>query len=121
MSGKKNMLFRQQTRDQVLQEACRDTWKQFMVDTLCMTLNDKQVMGKGVLGWLRLRIVCSAWMKVIDYYEPALGGGDEADYFRDKMDEHLQKIANKHETIEPFKVRYPWIADIVYGKKRPKL
>lgn len=116
-SNKQNYVARKQTREDVLQEALRDTWKQFMVDTLCMTLNDKSVMKKNVFGWLRLRIICSAWMDVVDYYSPALSTKGEGDYYRTKMDEHLQRIAKDHDTIEPFEVRYPWLAKITYDKK----
>ena len=49
--GKKNdFLARKKEKERLLQEATRHTFVQYMTDTLILTLNDPEVMGKDVFG-----------------------------------------------------------------------
>ena len=72
------LLKRQKSVMDVTQTATRDTYKQFMVDTLVSTLNDSDVMGHDVFGAKRMNNVIEAWMARFDYFLLALGKSDEA-------------------------------------------
>lgn len=48
--AKNGYLARRKVRDGVLQDATRQTYQQYMTDTLILTLNDPEVMGKDVFG-----------------------------------------------------------------------
>lgn len=50
----------QKKRERVLQDATRQTFVQYMTDTLLFTLNDPEVMGKDVFGYARLKKVLDA-------------------------------------------------------------
>lgn len=52
--GKKNdYLARQKAKSRTLQDATRQTFVQYMTDTLMFTLNDPEVLGKDVFGHAR--------------------------------------------------------------------
>lgn len=108
----------QKKRDRVLQDATRQTFVQYMTDTLIFTLNDPEVMGKDVFGYARLKKVLDAWGKCYDQYFDALTLKPEADYFREKMDEALRRIIPKGEVFVPFESRYDWLPEILYGEKK---
>ena len=74
----------QKARDRVLQDATRQTFVQYMTDTLLFTLNDPEVMGKDVFGYARLKKILDAWGAKYDLYFEALTLADEADYYRQK-------------------------------------
>ena len=80
------------THDRILQDATRQTFVQYMTDTLLFTLNDPEVMGKDVFGYARLKKILDAWGAKYDLYFDALTLKDEADYFRQKMDDTLRRI-----------------------------
>lgn len=88
-------------------EAERDTYRQFMIDMFSVTLNDPDVMGKGVLGEDRLVKLLSAVGKNYDIYHEALEKSPLADVVQEKLDSKLKKIFKSH--YDPFPVRYPWI------------
>lgn len=96
----------QKKRERVLQDATRQTFVQYMTDTLLFTLNDPEVMGKDVFGYARLKKVLDAWGAKYDLYFDALTLKDEADYFRQKMDD--------------FEERYQWLPLITYGEAGKK-
>ena len=83
--GKNGYLQRQKNTVNVYRQAEKETYIQFMTDTLILTLNDPAVMGKDVFGEKRIRRVVEAWGKVFDKYHGALEKGDEQDYWQIKM------------------------------------
>ena len=107
------LLKRQKSVMDVTQTATRDTYKQFMVDTLVSTLNDSDVMGHDVFGAKRMNNVIEAWMARFDYFLPALGKSDEADYYQEKLDRSLQKTFGK-DGVQPFSERYEWLKQQKY-------
>lgn len=115
MSG---LIKRQQARDSVMNEAIGDTWKQFMIDMVCLTLNDPEIMNKDVFGYDRLMVVCNGVLKKCDQYKNALTKHEDADYLRDTMDKEMLRIAKHPSRVIPFETRYPWIYKIIYGKKK---
>ena len=107
-------------RDRLLQDATRQTFVQYMTDTLMCVLNDPDVMGKDVFGYARLKKVLEAWGKCYDLYFDALTVKDEADYFRQKMDDTLRRVVPEGEEFFPFEQRYEWLPLITYGEAGKK-
>ena len=117
--GKRNgYLARQKVRDGVLQDATRQTYQQYMTDTLILTLNDPEVMGKDVFGYKRLKKVLEAWGKCYDRYFDALTKNPEADYAREKMDRLMKQICGDSGDFVPFEERYEWLPEITYGQQK---
>ena len=94
-------------------QAEKETYIQFMTDTLMLTLNDPEIMGKDVFGEKRIRKIVMAWGKVYDRYHGALEKGDEADFYQVKMDEALKRLLGE-EGFVPFEERYEWIRRTMY-------
>ena len=116
--AKNGYLARRKVRDSVLQDATRQTYQQYMTDTLVLTLNDPEVMGKDVFGHARLKKVLEAWGRYYDQFFDALTLNPEADYSRAKMDEALKRICGDSGDFIPFEQRYDWLPEIRYGHKR---
>ena len=116
--AKNGYLARQKVRDGVLQDATRQTYQQYMTDTLILTLNDPEVMGKDVFGYKRLKKVLEAWGKCYDKYFDALTKNPEADYAREKMDRLMKQICGDSGDFVPFEERYEWLPEITYGQKK---
>ena len=100
--AKNGYLARRKVRDGVLQDATRQTYQQYMTDTLILTLNDPEVMGKDVFGYKRLKKVLEAWGKCYDRYFDALTKNPEADYAREKMDRLMKQICGDSGDFVPF-------------------
>lgn len=109
---KSGFLQKQKNTVDTYRQATKDTYIQFMVDTLSVTLNDPNVMGKDTFGKRRLTKVIEAWMETYDQLVAAISDCDEADYYQVKMDERLKQIFGA-DAVEPFAQRYPWL-------KKPK-
>ena len=106
--GKNGYLQRQKNTVNVYRQAEKETYIQFMTDTLILTLNDPAVMGKDVFGEKRIRRVVEAWGKVFDKYHGALEKGDEQDYWQINMDLNLKGILGEKD-FAPFEKRYEWV------------
>lgn len=107
------LLRKRQSDINAWRQAEKDTTIQFMVDTMEITLNDPDVMGKGVLGEVRLEKVIRAWSKCYDEYYGALSKGPESDYIQEKLDQRLRRIFKKKK-LPTFQERYPWIKEQKY-------
>lgn len=103
------LLLRQRKINQAYMDTTERVMKQFMVDTLQMTLHD---MGWGYERILRLT---EAWGKKYSAYYKALGTSTEADYLRFCMDRELKDLLKDKQELEPFEARYPDIKRITYG------
>ena len=90
--GKNGYLQRQRNTVNAYRQAEKETYIQFMTDTLILTLNDPTVMGKDVFGEKRIKKVVEAWGKVFDKFHGALEKGDEKDFV-------------------PFAKRYEWVKE----------
>lgn len=110
MGKKSGYLDRQKKLVNVYRQAEKETYIQFMTDTLVLTLNDPEVMGKDVFGKKRLLKIIEAWGKTYDKYHGALEKGDEADYHQIKLDQRLQSIFG--EDFQRFGERYSWLNDL---------
>lgn len=113
--AKNDMLKRQRQREQIIQEATRQTFVQYMTDMLILTLNDPSVMGKNVFGYGRIKKILEAQGRYYDTFFEALTKSDEADYCREKIDETIKRICGKEEFV-PFLERYEWLKEVEYRK-----
>lgn len=114
--GKNGYLERQKNTVNVYRQAEKETYIQFMTDTLMVTLNDPKVMGRDVFGEKRIVKIVDAWGEMYDLYHGALEAGPEADYIQEKLDCRLKPIAGKR--FLPFAERYKWIKAVSYGLKK---
>lgn len=114
MKVRNGYLDRKAKRELVIQEATRQTYCQFMIDMLVLTLNDPAVMGKNAFGYKRIKKVIGAMINNYDKHFTALTKDDEADYFRAKIDEAIKRICGAE--FVPFEKRYEWLSEITYKK-----
>ena len=98
---------RQREKIDAYRMAERETYIQYMTDTLMVTLNDPRVMGKDVFGKTRLKRIVDAWGKAYDQYHQALEKSPEADYWQTKLDQALEAILG--DELLPFEQRYDWV------------
>lgn len=108
--GKNGYLQRQRAKVNVYRQAEKETYIQFMTDTLILTLNDPEVMGKDVFGEKRIKKVVAAWGKVFDRFHGALEKGDEQDFWQVKLDQCLKGVLGE-EDFAPFTKRYEWVKE----------
>lgn len=101
---------RQTAKLNAYRQAEKETYIQFMTDTLVLTLNDPAIMGKDVFGKKRIQRVIKGWGEKYDQYCGALVPGDEADYHQIKLDERLSQIFG--DDFEKFGKRYYWLNDL---------
>lgn len=113
--GKNGYLMRQKAAVDAYRQAEKETYIQFMTDTLMIVLNDPAVMGKDVFGKARLKRVAEAWSKAYDKYHEALEKTDEADYWQEKLDQALGAIFG--DELIPFPKRYDWIKQFGYDRR----
>lgn len=108
--GQKNaFLEKQKQKRDLYRIAEKETCIQYMTDTLVLTLNDPEVMGKDVFGQKRLLKVIEAWGKKYDEFHGALETRDDADYHQIKLDQCLAAIFG--ENMKKFGERYTWLTD----------
>lgn len=81
-----------------------DVGMQMACDMISLALHEPDVMGKDTFSGKRLRPVMEAALQKRAQFAPAWGGGDEADYYQEKLDEALR---NAYGEIDPFEERYP--------------
>lgn len=99
-------------RQQCFEVACDTTSQQFF-DYMCIVLNDPEIMGKDVFGAKRLLKIHEAMKKLDKEFSEAWCGGQESDYYQEKLDDALRRIFGE---IDPFKTRYPHMKEWDYNK-----
>lgn len=92
------------------------TTAQFMIDLFTVTLNDPAYMGSDAFGYDRIRRIIDGVRENYDAYFEAMTLSQEADYYRAKLDEALQRIIRGKEDFQPFEQRYPYLPEIRYTK-----
>lgn len=108
--GKSGLLQRQADRENAVMHAAEMLSKQYMVDTLQITLNKKE-------GWGYDRIVrlCEEWEETRQEYRKALNPKDpEADVEQEHMDMAISRIINGRMELIPFYERYPDLKKVRY-------
>ena len=114
MSKQSGWMKRQDDRTEDLSIKVQLTTRQFMIDTLQMTLRKE-------LGWGYDRImrITDAWHDIRKEYHPAI---EPRDKMCDVKQEHMQRVfkdicENKRIDPIPFKDRYPYLKGIRYDIK----
>lgn len=117
--GKSGLLERQRITNKAYFDAGLQMGRQQMLDMICISLNDSDVMGKDTFGKDRLlKLVCAAG-EYIDVFQKAWERDDETDYYRAKLDELLTK-AYGTDLIDTFDKRYEYCCDYDYKKGKWK-
>ena len=111
----KNFSDRLKAEREAIQIAVQQTYTQFMMDMISLTLNDPEVMGKDTFGYERLLRVLHGVEANFDKYADALTKKANADYCREKLDENLARICG--DKLIPFEKRYDWVVKINYGRQ----
>lgn len=92
--------------------AYQQTFRQYMVDMLMITLHDPEIMGKDTFGKERLKRVLAALDKNYHAYFDALRNQPETDYQRDRLDRALREILGND--LVPFEKRYDFVHTVRY-------
>lgn len=89
------------------------TMKQYMLDTLLITMHDD-------FGWGydRLTRLADRWGETFDHYFPALQSTDESDVYQELLDRATLSFLAGHQDLIPFRDRYPEIKQLGYEPKR---
>lgn len=111
MAKKKNdFLARMEASRDIWRQAERETYLQFMLDIMAITLNDPEAMGKNnTFGKVRVGRYLQRFEKNFDKYHAALEKSDETSYWQYKLDQHLISVLG--DDTPPFKNRYEWIKE----------
>ena len=112
-------LMKQKLTIDAYRQAEKDTYIQFMIDTIILTLSDPGAMGNRPFGKTRIDRIIKAWDRIYDEYALALTQDKEADYVQEKMDSKLRAI-NGSDSFIPFKERYPYLRQLDYRTKSEK-
>ena len=114
MSRQSGFLKRQADKQEDMSMKIQLIIKQFMIDTLQVTLRE----DKG-WGYDSITELTDLWEKRRAEYKPAI---DPRDKMCDVAQEHMQRVfedicARKKVKPIPFKERYPYLKDIDYSRK----
>ena len=112
--SKNGYLEKQKIARAVREQAVRDTYVQYMTDTVCIALNSPEIMGKNTFGAERIKKFLDGWADVYNTFIGALEDGPETDVAQTRLDERLTKILGNE--CLPFEVRYEWLKRQRYGK-----
>lgn len=107
-------LEKQQAKNMKYFEIGIDVGMQMACDVISLALHNPEVVGKDTFAGKRLRPVMEAALKIREMFGPAWGGGPEADYYQEKLDEALR---NAYGEIDPFEERYPYCKENQYWPK----
>ena len=104
-----------QKRDALTQErldVMQRTMKQYMLDTLLITMHED-------FGWgyERLSRLAEKWSETYDRYFPALQSTDDSDVWQERLDRATLAFLGDR-TFYPFPERYPEIKRLGYEPKR---
>ena len=93
-------------------DAMQRTMKQYMLDTLLITLHED-------FGWgyERLTRIADKWGETYDHYFPALQSTDESDVFQERLDRATLAFLQGYQEMIPFPERYPEIKQLGYEPK----
>lgn len=116
MAKPSGYVLKQQAARKASSDMAEMTMKQFMIDTLMVTMHTRK-------GWAgkRLQELAFDWGKVFnDHYNACIAEHPEADYLRDQLDRALQEAYRGSEIpFEPFEERYPCLQKVTYkGRKK---
>ena len=109
--GKNGYLMRKEQEQNALIRAVKETYVQFMTDTLIDTINDPEIMGKDVFGVQRIETLIKGWQKKYRFWHPVLERGKEQDYWQKKFDEKMLSIVGE-KLFTDFPNRYEYVREL---------
>lgn len=114
MAKPSGFLQRQQDSKNALMHSTEVLTKQYMVDTLLITMNKKRGYGFD-----RLMELLDDWEQTREEYKPALDPlkNNEADVAQAHMDQALSAIIKGRMPLIPFKERYADLKPVTYDKR----
>ena len=93
-------------------DAAQRLTSQYMIDTLQMTLNQKDGWG-----YERIMRLTEAWHQTQNEYNPALNSNDPAaDVMQEHMDRVMAQIIGGKQDLKPFPERYHELRKVTYGR-----
>ena len=101
-------------RTQMLLDVMQRTMKQYMLDTLLITMHED-------FGWGydRLSRLAEKWGETYDVYFPAMQSTDESDVYQERLDRATLRYIGDNQFYS-FAERYPEIYQLGYGTRREK-
>lgn len=101
-------------RTQALLDVMQRTMKQYMLDTLLITMHED-------FGWGydRLSRLAEKWGETYDVYFPAMQSIEESDVYQERLDRATRSYIGDNQ-LYPFAERYPEIRQLGYGPRRTK-
>ena len=115
--AKNDFLERQKKMNQAHFDAGLQMGRQQILDMMCLTLNDPEIMKKDTFGERRLLRVILSIGKNIDIFQKAWERDAETDYYRAKLDQSLSKAFNR-QLKDTFDKRYEYCSDFDYVRGR---
>ncbi len=111
MAKQSGYLKQREAKGQVLIDAADMTARQFMLDTLQITIHRE-------FGWGydRIKLLSEAWSKTFAQYKGSLTRGPEQDVAQDHLDRALLEIMRGRQELIPFAERYPYLREIKYDR-----
>ena len=113
-SKQSGFLLRQEQETNFVANAYKDVMRQFMVDTLQITMNRFEGYG-----YKRIMRLTNEWEKVQKELEAAVDPSHpECDVKQEHMEKFFAEICKGHSRPIPFKDRYPRLKGVNYKPKR---
>lgn len=118
--GKNNLLARQRASEKAHFNAGLQMGRQQILDMMCLTLNDPEVMCKDTFGRKRLMKIVVDIGKKIDHYHKAWLKTDDADAWQVGLDNALAKAFGEEKLKDSFFKRYEYTPEFDYKTGRWK-
>ena len=117
--GKKDYLARQQELYRANYNAGLNDGIRIALEMISLVLHDPEIMRKDTFGKMRLQKVAKGMWDKLRFYIKAWLKDDEADYYREKLDQAL-KDAYGGTAPKPFSERYTRVLEYDYWKGKWK-
>lgn len=90
--------------------------QQQIFDALALALHDKDLMGSNTFGAARIKAVCTRVQEIVHEFADAFSPCAEQDYMQERLDRAIREVFGAE--AQPFAVRYPYIKEQKYGRKK---
>lgn len=117
--GKNGFLERQRIERQAYFDAGMQMGRQQILDMMCVSLRDPEIIGKDTFGKDRLLKVVKGIEHYIDVFDQAFQATDETDYWRAKLDAALADAFGEGMN-DTFSQRYEFAKEYDYMKGKWK-
>lgn len=94
-------------------DAMQRTMKQYMLDSLLITMH----VDFG-WGYARCKQLEAKWSETFDAFFPAMQAGMESDVYQERLDRALREIVGENQEFYGFAERYPEVKRLGYETRR---